>query len=216
MTASNSPDAGPDNKLDEVQTQRARWATRRLTVKSSRSKRLSLLNRVQHKRSASNEKNGDGPDVAADAPFHDGDNADPDAASDADSEEPSNRTIYFNTPLPDDMLDEDGSPLYTYTRNKIRTAKYTPLSFIPKNLWFQFHNVANIFFLFVVILVVSAHCFQSRSSPVGQRSYLLPLLDLPHLWQRKSWTKRSTSHCHHRPHLHQGRHRRLPPNRDRY
>ncbi len=168
MTDSNSPDAGPDNKLDKVQTQRARWATRRLTVKSSRSKRLSLLNRVQHKRSGSNEKNGDGPDGAGDAPFNDGQDADADAASEAASEENTNRFIYFNTPLPDDMVDEEGHPLYTYTRNKIRTAKYTPLSFIPKNLWFQFHNIANIFFLFTVILVVSPdspHLLAPKKSP---------------------------------------------------
>ncbi|KAI7855771.1 hypothetical protein BDC45DRAFT_438448 [Circinella umbellata] len=36
--------------------------------------------------------------------------------------------------------------------NRIRTAKYTPLSFIPKNLFEQFRNVANLYFLFLVIL----------------------------------------------------------------
>ena len=46
-------------------------------------------------------------------------------------------------------------PLYHYARNKVRTAKYTALSFIPKNLWLQFHNIANIFFLIIVILNVS-------------------------------------------------------------
>lgn len=52
------------------------------------------------------------------------------------------------------MRDEDGRPLATYPRNKIRTAKYTPISFIPKNLWFQFQNVANIYFLFIIIIGV--------------------------------------------------------------
>lgn len=65
------------------------------------------------------------------------------------------RKVYFGTPLPVELLDEDGKPAQHFARNKIRTAKYTPLSFLPKNLWFQFHNLANIFFLFVVILVVS-------------------------------------------------------------
>jgi phospholipid-translocating ATPase len=153
MSDSNSPETGPDAKLDRIQTQRARWATRRLTVKSSRKKRLSLLNRAHHKRSSSNEKNGSDPD-GGDAPFNN-DNAADDDVSDAEPEENTNRSVFFNMPLPDDMVDEEGHPLYTYTRNKIRTAKYTPISFIPKNLWFQFHNVANIFFLFVVILVVS-------------------------------------------------------------
>lgn len=65
------------------------------------------------------------------------------------------RQLYFNLPLPENLLDEEGNPAQQYTRNKIRTAKYTPLSFVPKNLWFQFQNIANIFFLFLVILVVS-------------------------------------------------------------
>lgn len=70
-------------------------------------------------------------------------------------EHETGRKVFFGIPLPRDLADEDGKPLQTFARNKIRTAKYTPLSFLPKNLWFQFHNLANIFFLFVVILVVS-------------------------------------------------------------
>lgn len=63
------------------------------------------------------------------------------------------RAIYFNQPLPDSEKDpETGHLLYEYPRNKIRTTKYTPLNFIPKNLYHQFHNVANIYFLFIVIL----------------------------------------------------------------
>ncbi|KAF3938391.1 hypothetical protein ABW19_dt0206281 [Dactylella cylindrospora] len=65
-----------------------------------------------------------------------------------------NRTIYVNIPLPDEAKDEDGKPRAQYARNKIRTAKYTPLSFVPKNLWLQFHNVANIYFLFITILQI--------------------------------------------------------------
>lgn len=74
-----------------------------------------------------------------------------------DGEEESNdRNLYFNLPLPTEYLDEEGAPKQTFPRNKIRTAKYTPLSFVPKNLFIQFHNIANIFFLFLVILVVSS------------------------------------------------------------
>lgn len=66
------------------------------------------------------------------------------------------RQLYFNLPLPPELLDDEGNPRHEFTRNKIRTAKYTALSFVPKNLWFQFQNIANIFFLFLVILVVSS------------------------------------------------------------
>lgn len=156
MTASNPPeDPGNGQNLDKVQTQRARWATRKMTVKSSKTKRLSLLNR--HKRVASEklavpgDHQPDDNDNDEDGHTQDGEHRS-DAGSDDDQ---ASRTLFFNQPLPADFLDEDGNPLYTFPRNKIRTAKYTPLSFVPKNLWFQFHNVANIFFLFLVILVVS-------------------------------------------------------------
>ncbi|KHN98825.1 phospholipid-translocating P-type ATPase domain-containing protein [Metarhizium album ARSEF 1941] len=162
MSPPTSPDPGPDAMLSNAQTQRARWATRKMTVKSSRTKRLSLLNRV-HRRMHS-EKSVTGDDGNG-APFEDRDphhngggdehhSDDPqDETDDESDDEDSTRTLYFNMPLPDDMI-EDGRPIYSFPRNKIRTAKYTPLSFIPKNLWFQFHNVANIFFLFLVILVI--------------------------------------------------------------
>lgn len=71
------------------------------------------------------------------------------------AEEDTPRRVFVNTPLAPELLDEDGSPVQQFSRNKIRTAKYTPLIFIPKNLWLQFHNIANVYFLFVTILAVS-------------------------------------------------------------
>lgn len=62
------------------------------------------------------------------------------------------RQIHVNRPLPDAMLDLHDKPILQYPRNKIRTTKYTPISFIPKNLLFQFRKVANTYFLFLVIL----------------------------------------------------------------
>jgi phospholipid-translocating ATPase len=61
------------------------------------------------------------------------------------------RDIYWNLQLPATSLDEMGNPP-TYARNKIRTTKYTPITFIPKNLYYQFGNVANIYFLTMIIL----------------------------------------------------------------
>lgn len=62
------------------------------------------------------------------------------------------RTVYHNMDLPGDMLDETGKPIAVYARNKIRTTKYTPLTFLPKNLLFQFQNFANVYFLMLIIL----------------------------------------------------------------
>lgn len=61
------------------------------------------------------------------------------------------RNVYWNMPVPEDQLDDDGR-LPEYPRNKIRTTKYTPITFIPKNLFYQFKNVANIFFLTMIVL----------------------------------------------------------------
>ncbi|KZZ93258.1 phospholipid-translocating P-type ATPase domain-containing protein [Moelleriella libera RCEF 2490] len=153
MSPSTSPEAGSDAKPSNAHTQRSRWATRKMTVKSSNNKRLSLLNRMQHKRTQSEKSvGGDENGVLGNGQSHgNGDHVED--RDESDDEEDPTRMLYFNIPLPEDML-EDGSPINTYARNKIRTAKYTPISFVPKNLWFQFHNVANIFFLFLVILVI--------------------------------------------------------------
>lgn len=62
------------------------------------------------------------------------------------------RSIFFHAELPPELLNEEGKPMVIYPRNKIRTTKYTPLSFIPKNLGFQFNNIANVYFLTMVIL----------------------------------------------------------------
>lgn len=48
------------------------------------------------------------------------------------------------------MLDDD--PIRRYVRNKVRTSKYTPITFFPKNLFEQFRRVANMYFLLLVIL----------------------------------------------------------------
>lgn len=66
------------------------------------------------------------------------------------------RVIVFNRSLPAHMLDpESGFPLTTYHRNKIKTAKYTALTFFPKTIWNQFsRDIANNYFLFLIILGV--------------------------------------------------------------
>lgn len=125
-------------------TKRMRWATTRHTGQSAVKKRLSILGRAA-KVSPFEEKQppqGSNVKISEESPM----------GQEVQDVESSSRTIWFNLPLPEDAKNENGLPKATYARNKIRTAKYTPLSFIPKNLWFQFHNVANIYFLFVIIL----------------------------------------------------------------
>ncbi len=138
---------------------RKRWATQRVTGGGERKKRGSILNRF-HNRVGSNEKsrfsvNGS-PNAAQEGS----------GGSETGDQERSARRIFFNIPLPDDAKDEDGHPRTDFGRNKIRTAKYTPLSFVPKNLWFQFQTIANVYFLFVIILSV-------RISDVPEKTIML-------------------------------------------
>jgi len=134
-----------DNEVTEP-VKRIRWATHRAKGPTAENKRHSLKERL-HRRIGSGEKKRDSLGKEAGPVDVEG--------SDAGSEEQdAARRVYFNIPLPAAERDEEGHPTATYARNKIRTAKYTPISFIPKNLYFQFHNIANMYFLFIIILGV--------------------------------------------------------------
>ncbi|XP_060084293.1 phospholipid-transporting ATPase IA-like [Ylistrum balloti] len=75
--------------------------------------------------------------------------------------EPSKqRVIYINAPQP-----------VKYCYNKISTAKYSLLSFLPKFLFEQFRKYANIFFLFISLLQQIP-----RVSPTGRYTTAVPLL----------------------------------------
>ncbi|KAG8905464.1 hypothetical protein FRB99_008905 [Tulasnella sp. 403] len=79
----------------------------------------------------------------------------PVSAPAADTPEgPGRRKIYVNLPLPPDQIKPNGDPYVTYVRNKVRTTKYTVLTFLPKNLYEQFRRVANLFFLVLVVIQV--------------------------------------------------------------
>ena len=136
---------------------RIRWATHRATGPKADNKRHSLKERL-HRRIGSGEKKRDsfGKEI---------ENGELDSSEGGSEDREPGRRVYFNVALPPQERDEDGRPKARYARNKIRTAKYTPLSFIPKNLWFQFHNIANIYFLFIIILGVSSSSYNLKSYP---------------------------------------------------
>ncbi|KAI8879317.1 phospholipid-translocating P-type ATPase, partial [Backusella circina FSU 941] len=62
------------------------------------------------------------------------------------------RRVFVNLPVPPDALDKKGRPKQCYPTNKVRTSKYTLLSFVPKNLFEQFRRAANIYFLGMAII----------------------------------------------------------------
>ena len=151
-----------DGLSPKVPAKRLRWATQYKKGKSGNKKRLSIMDRLHHRGSQNSEKKRDSGGSAGtelggiqeDAEVEEEEEEEEEEQpEDKDNQGP--RSIFFNIPLPADAVDEDGHPTQHYRRNKTRTAKYTPLSFLPKNLWFQFHNIANVYFLFLIILAVS-------------------------------------------------------------
>ena len=71
-----------------------------------------------------------------------------------------------------------------FTDNKIKTTKYSFLTFLPKNLFEQFHRFANLYFLFIVVLnfmpMVGCYCIcsKSRSSQIEAFGRLLSCLPI--------------------------------------
>ncbi|KAJ5166120.1 Phospholipid-transporting ATPase DNF1 [Penicillium canariense] len=146
----NNEGGNESNEVREVSsniskpTKRQRWATTRQGGSGGMRKRVSIINRFHKGSEMRDEKRKSAtPSTPADTASFNGDQG---------QESGPNRTIYFNVPIPETERDEDGHLINTYPRNKIRTAKYTALTFVPKNIWLQFHNIANIYFLFVIIL----------------------------------------------------------------
>ena len=83
------------------------------------------------------------------------------------------RTVYVNMPLPPQLGTKTGEPLIRYVRNKVRTSKYTIITFLPKNLFEQFRRVANIYFLCLVILQAIS-IFGAAMPQIG----MLPLITI--------------------------------------
>ncbi|KAF8795476.1 phospholipid-transporting ATPase VB-like isoform X2 [Argiope bruennichi] len=61
------------------------------------------------------------------------------------------RVVHNNVTLPENVPAKH-HPHRGYACNRIRTTKYTVLSFIPKNLFEQFHRIANLYFIGIVLL----------------------------------------------------------------
>ncbi|XP_071540026.1 phospholipid-transporting ATPase IF-like [Panulirus ornatus] len=78
------------------------------------------------------------------------------------------RRVLVNRQQPEDL----DQPVYVprYQRNRIKTSKYSVISFVPKNLFEQFRRIANLYFLCVAIIQLSIE------SPVSPMTSLLPLV----------------------------------------
>ncbi|WRT67856.1 uncharacterized protein IL334_004830 [Kwoniella shivajii] len=81
------------------------------------------------------------------------------------------RSVYVNIPLPSNLMNKKGDPIIRYVRNKVRTSKYTLITFLPKNLFEQFRRAANIYFLLCVIIQLFS-VFGAPNAQIG----MLPLI----------------------------------------
>lgn len=61
------------------------------------------------------------------------------------------RRVFVNLPLPSYEIKSKGGA-HTYVTNRIRTSKYTIITFVPKNLFEQFRRPANLYFLAMAII----------------------------------------------------------------
>jgi phospholipid-translocating ATPase len=190
-----------DNEVSNP-VKRIRWATHRAGGTKGDKKRASLIQRL-HNRTTSAEKKRESSGTANTA----GKESDaPESGSENGSDEQdTGRRVFFNIPLPAEERDQDGHPTASYARNKIRTAKYTPISFVPKNLWFQFHNIANVYFLFTIILGVRPASLLSTAT-----WWLISTLsDILHFWRVQPSAKLRSFDRHYCYNCNQGWYRRL-------
>ncbi|XP_057697770.1 phospholipid-transporting ATPase VA isoform X2 [Corythoichthys intestinalis] len=78
----------------------------------------------------------------------------------------------------------EDNPNRHYADNKIKTTKYTVLSFLPKNLFEQFHRFANVYFVFIALLnfvpVVNAFQPELALAPVV---FILSVTAIKDLWE---------------------------------
>ncbi|TXG49222.1 hypothetical protein EZV62_025097 [Acer yangbiense] len=115
------------------------------------SSRRSISSSVQSKASLGNsirEVSSVGGDLGSSKPVRHGSNG-PDSeahsASQREINEDDARLVYVNDPIKTNKT-------FEFSGNSIRTGKYSFFTFLPKNLFEQFHRVAYIYFLVIAVL----------------------------------------------------------------
>lgn len=68
--------------------------------------------------------------------------------------------------------------------NQLKTTKYTALSFLPKNLFEQFHRLANVYFVFIALLnfVPAVNAFQPELA-LAPVLFILAVTAIKDLWE---------------------------------
>lgn len=68
--------------------------------------------------------------------------------------------------------------------NRLKTTKYTALSFLPKNLFEQFHRLANVYFVFIALLnfAPAVNAFQPELA-LAPVLFILAVTAIKDLWE---------------------------------
>ncbi|XP_041438313.1 phospholipid-transporting ATPase VA isoform X2 [Xenopus laevis] len=79
---------------------------------------------------------------------------------------------------------ESDNPNRHYAGNSIKTTKYTALSFLPKNLFEQFHRLANVYFVFIALLnfVPAVNAFKPELA-LAPVLFILAVTAIKDLWE---------------------------------
>uniref|UniRef100_UPI00398ECD85 phospholipid-transporting ATPase VA n=1 Tax=Pristiophorus japonicus TaxID=55135 RepID=UPI00398ECD85 len=80
--------------------------------------------------------------------------------------------------------DNHKKPRRTHAGNRLKTTKYTLLSFLPKNLFEQFHRFANVYFVFIALLnfVPAVGAFQPELA-LAPVVFILAVTAFKDLWE---------------------------------
>ncbi|XP_042316512.1 phospholipid-transporting ATPase VA isoform X1 [Sceloporus undulatus] len=90
------------------------------------------------------------------------------------------RTVSSNLLLPWPEGDRPTPP----ANNRLKTTKYTAVSFLPKNLFEQFHRLANVYFVFIALLnfVPAVNAFQPELA-LAPVLFILAVTAVKDLWE---------------------------------
>ncbi|XP_067122941.1 phospholipid-transporting ATPase VA isoform X2 [Centruroides vittatus] len=113
------------------------------------------------------------------------------------SSSPSDKEIRIVVPnhTTNKNISDRQHPNHAYLANKIRTTRYTILSFIPKNIFEQFHRFANLYFLGIVVLnwLIEAFGREISMVPLGFVLGVTAVKDAFEDWRRYKSDKRVNS-----------------------
>ncbi|XP_062457551.1 phospholipid-transporting ATPase VA isoform X2 [Rhea pennata] len=96
--------------------------------------------------------------------------------------ESKTRLVRSNLLLPEPEAEKSKRTILA--SNRLKTTKYTALSFLPKNLFEQFHRLANVYFVFIALLnfVPAVNAFQPELA-LAPVLFILAVTAIKDLWE---------------------------------